>query len=522
MNRDYKKIGKEIALKGFFSEYLPPCFYLNNKILKYIPGKDCDLISPYTFDMSRFNGNDARRMIYIPEICSYLASYDYIRNNNILEELVLFSEKDEHSFSKILNNEDQIRYHEESYYGYITSNKRNWNSSYIDNVCKKIKMASGARKILNLDVSNCYSSFYLHMIPAILLGCDIAQNEYENKNNQLKSENYEKYIKYSELDAIIRKQNLNRTNGLIVGTLYSRIIVEAIFARIDIELEELGYRFVRYVDDYEVFVYGENSKNIITDFSNVLKRYGFSLNSEKTSESEFPYYLVQNFKRAVEDILVFEGSTVGRDALMELFNHFFKLENKGVKGAIRYLIKLIDQGINDIEFDDNELYKSYLVNIMVNNERSLNKACSILINNRDKYKLNKSDIHTIKEILDKYILYGYDLEVIWLVYLLVMTDNSDSLSGQIDNILKSNNDLAKLILYDAGLIDEEKLHNLINYAKSWILLYELYSNNAILEDELIEKLNLQSSESKNFYKKISASNIHFIDLDRRESNLYEK
>ena len=266
----------------------------------------------------------------------------------------------------------------------------------------------------------------------------------------------------------------------------------------------------------------KNSKNIITDFSNVLKRYGFSLNSEKTSESEFPYYLVQNFKRAVEDILVFEGSTVGRDALMELFNHFFKLENKGVKGAIRYLIKLIDQGINDIEFDDNELYKSYLVNIMVNNERSLNKACSILINNRDKYKLNKSDIHTIKEILDKYILYGYDLEVIWLVYLLVMTDNSDSLSGQIDNILKSNNDLAKLILYDAGLIDEEKLHNLINYAKSWILLYELYSNNAILEDELIEKLNLQSSESKNFYKKISASNIHFIDLDRRESNLYEK
>ena len=186
------------------------------------------------------------------------------------------------------------------------------------------------------------------------------------------------------------------------------------------------------------------------------------------------------------------------------------------------MIKLINQGLNDIEFDDNELYKSYLVNIMVNNERSLNKACSILINNRDKYKLNKSDIHTIKEILDKYILYGYDLEVIWLVYLLVMTNNSDSLSGRIDNILKSNNDLAKLILYDAGLIDKEKLHNLINYAKSWILIYELYSNNAISEDELIEKLNLQSSESKNFYKKISASNIHFIDLDRRESNLYEK
>ena len=186
---------------------------------------------------------------------------------------------------------------------------------------------------------------------------------------------------------------------------------------------------------------------------------------------------------------------------MELFNYFLKLEDKGVKGAIRYLIKLIDQGLNDIEFDDDELYKSYLVNIMVNNERSLNKACSILINNRDKYKLNKSDIHTIKEILDKYVLYGYDLEVIWLIYLLVMTGNSDSLSGRIDNILKSNNDLAKLILYDAGMIDEGELHNLRNYAESWILIYELYSHNAILEDELIEKLNLQSSASKKFYKR---------------------
>lgn len=28
MSIDYNELQKEIALEGFFSEYLPPCFYL--------------------------------------------------------------------------------------------------------------------------------------------------------------------------------------------------------------------------------------------------------------------------------------------------------------------------------------------------------------------------------------------------------------------------------------------------------------------------------------------------------------
>ena len=32
MDRDYCKISKDIRNNGFFSEYLPPCFKLNEKI----------------------------------------------------------------------------------------------------------------------------------------------------------------------------------------------------------------------------------------------------------------------------------------------------------------------------------------------------------------------------------------------------------------------------------------------------------------------------------------------------------
>ena len=32
MARNYSEIQKQIALTGFFSEYLPPCFYLNPRV----------------------------------------------------------------------------------------------------------------------------------------------------------------------------------------------------------------------------------------------------------------------------------------------------------------------------------------------------------------------------------------------------------------------------------------------------------------------------------------------------------
>ena len=72
----------------------------------------------------------------------------------------------------------------------------------------------------------------------------------------------------------IRKQNLNRTNGLLVGPLLSKIIVEAILTRIDLELEAVGIHFSRYVDDYEVYLYRHEEKEIISVFEKILKQYG--------------------------------------------------------------------------------------------------------------------------------------------------------------------------------------------------------------------------------------------------------
>lgn len=84
MDKNFKNIYEELKINGFFSEYLPPCFQLDKKMFNYAPPQNCDLIKPYVFNMSRFNLNDSRRNIYIPEIGSYIVLNNHIKQNVIL------------------------------------------------------------------------------------------------------------------------------------------------------------------------------------------------------------------------------------------------------------------------------------------------------------------------------------------------------------------------------------------------------------------------------------------------------
>jgi len=83
--RDYRIIGENIAQTGFFSEYLPPCFQLNIDVFKCPAPANCDVVAPYTFTMSRFNGNDARRIISLPEIGAYIALFAMSRHTKIIQ-----------------------------------------------------------------------------------------------------------------------------------------------------------------------------------------------------------------------------------------------------------------------------------------------------------------------------------------------------------------------------------------------------------------------------------------------------
>lgn len=494
--RNYKKIQKEIIINGFFSEYLPPCFNINASILNLFKynKNDYDLIPPISFTMSKFTKNNARRTIYIPEICSYLNACIYARDNNIIEELVEFSDNDVHSFSKDIGDDDEIIRFDHIY----TDIK---NNKYIENVSKKIILSAGAKKILKLDISNCFSSFYLHMIPAIILGVEEAQKQFYN----LKVKNAsEKYIKYNEFDLKIRRQNLNRTNGLLVGPLLSKIIAEALLSRIDSELDAEGYNFIRYMDDYEIFLYEDNEKEIINKIEIILKRYSFSLNSEKSEIVEFPYYIINNFNNILNNI----SNRIDKEELINIFDYFLKIEKQDIKGAIKYLSKISKFIIEKTEIESIELGISYLLTIMRNDEKALPKVCELFVKRKSELILNKNNIKIIKNFLRLNLNYRNDLEVFWLTYMLLELDQLKDDKKLIEEIIRYGHELSLIILLKYKVLNNDQKIKISEISSSWIALYELFYEDIIDKKFFCSKLNLKKNIG--IYNNFKLNKINFI------------
>lgn len=59
-------------------------------------------------------------------------------------------------------------------------------------------------------------------------------------------------------------------------------------ARIDKELCNAGLNYSRYVDDYEIYIYNDDEKQIVSIVGRILKKYGFTLNYEKQKLLSFP------------------------------------------------------------------------------------------------------------------------------------------------------------------------------------------------------------------------------------------
>lgn len=494
-----------LTTQGFFSEYLPSCFVLERKSLNFIPPKSCDTIEPYCFTMSKYDKNDSRRNIYIPEVGSYLVAQNYMRENDIIKELIEFSQQENFSFSPVINQNGVIYKFEQSYgeYGEEIDETIDLKSDYINNVSNKIIRATGAKKILKLDISNFYFSIYTHVIPAIILGLNTAEEEYKKVCNSENSIS-EIYTKYAELDKVIRQQNRNRTNGLLPGTFSSRLISEALLTRIDKDLKNQNLNFVRYVDDYEFFIYDHNVETVKNKIDSTVRAYGLTINNEKTSIEEFPYYVYKNLNKLFTNLCKDEFDN---ENLMDLFNSFYTLEQNGVKGAIRFLLKSLDN--KPINIRNSKLYKSYLLTILQNNKRSLIKACQIIIDkNRESFEIDENDIIFIKKSLSNNLKQKNDLEVIWLLYLLIEISGINNTDKIIEEICLDNNELAQLILLKRGLLSEDFINIIKNDSKSWILNYELFSENLLSEAEFQRKLNLD--KNLNMYRKFKENDIHFF------------
>ncbi|EKN4008304.1 RNA-directed DNA polymerase, partial [Yersinia enterocolitica] len=155
---------------------------------------------------------------------------------------------------------------------------------------KYIELEKKFNKMWKLDVSTCFDSIYTHTI-----SWAIKNKEYIKSRVQ--------YINQfpQQLDTLMQRSNNNETNGIPIGSEFSRIFSELIFQRIDRNIElkirnkyrykhNRDYVILRYVDDFILFSksneVSEYVFNIITDS---LKEYNLSLNESKIEKYERPF-----------------------------------------------------------------------------------------------------------------------------------------------------------------------------------------------------------------------------------------
>lgn len=514
LTNNIDKITKTFIEEGLFSEYLPPSFSLSKNVnIDYmfngsisLSSKN-DLIEPLSFNMSRFKEEGNRRTIFIPEICSYINAVKLMKEKNLISDLISTSQSNV-SFSPIIQASGELTRHERDYKHNSSSNARDTDDmllTYVPNVLKKLTLAKGAKGILYLDISNFYGSIYTHLIPAIKLGYEYAEEQYKTqKANNRDASITDEYRNYVMLDEAVRNMNGARTNGLLTGTMISQFLAEALLSRIDQELSSLDVKYVRYVDDYEVFIYNETQiEKTKNDITRILKKYFLSINDEKTKYITFPYYVVENLKKIY---LEYTRNKLSDEELMKLFNTFFKMEQEGVKGSTRFLIKSID---SNFEIENKYLFTTYLINTLVNDSRSLVKTCELLITHKSKIIIQKQDIQIIRELLSQHLDRGNDHEVIWLLYLLKHLETKRLPAELARKIIYSRNELAIIILleeYPTTLTNKMK-SECSAQAKSWLLCYQLFYKGYISKIELGIKANIK--QNIDFYATLKRKNFSF-------------
>ena len=100
---------------------------------------------------------------------------------------------------------------------------------------------------------------------------------------------------------------------------------------------------------------------------------------------------------------------------------------------------------------------------------------------------------------------SYDLEVVWLLYVLIETNNIAKDDEIVHSILSSKNDLAKIMILRNKLTTDVK--DILDNASSWILNYELYANDNLDEKDLCNRLSLD--KNIDMYRKLKENELHF-------------
>lgn len=486
---------KQVVEFGFFAEAVPSCFTskkLAEKLWTVLPtikasAADAEksnnkITAP--IELSTFKNDISRRVLSIPNPEAFLRMVKYLSGNWSEVQTVAYSEN---SLSPITYMRS---YREDDLLEEINSeNIREENrvkSDFTEGQKNCIRLAVGYQYRLKVDIANCYPSMYTHSITWAICGKSEAKRLHRLGKKNRKLEPFAKQRAYTmgdSLDAFMRYQKNNETNGIVVGPFTSRIFSEIILSAIDKALLDQGFVFRRYVDDYKFYFRTETeASESVKIIEKVLSEYNLHLNLSKTEIEHFPFEQISNMKRAYDTALEKEG-------IFGVLNAAALFHIAGEKGAYKYALKYIR--FMQLPTESFSLIFPLLINIMLLDPKYGKYVIQFIKKNKKSINMDELKIIVNRE-LKNYLrlqLQQESILFIFMIHELGLTVDAENISL----ILKSENDLAIIIALDMWVnhnkrvIRNKKEAHQINMATKelacdlsteeysgsrWLLLYE--------------------------------------------------
>ncbi|WP_052467097.1 RNA-directed DNA polymerase [Psychroserpens damuponensis] len=361
--------------------------------------------------------------------------------------------------------------------------------------------------IAKADISNCYPSIYSHSISWALVG---------KKEAKLKSKPAFKNEWFNKYDELSRKIKNNETNGILIGPHTSNLISEIVLVAIDLEMENKGYRFTRYIDDYTCYVETYNdAEQFFIDLSIELKKFELSLNHKKSEILTLPFSLAETWLRKLKafhfpEIVTKEGKHVLKIAelrsFLDLTLDLMKSEKEN-SAILSYAIKIISSkylGAHARTFYFKRLHHLILL-------------YPYLLPYVDEYLLQPFNYSKaqIKELLDDILDYSFQKNIPEATsYVLFLALKYDILLDKYytTEILDREDCMAMLLLYLYTLkqgggvrVFKTKAEDLskVEFDKFWLFIYEVLPNTKL----------------KDNFKQMKLDKLSFIDEDFRSKFL---
>jgi len=153
------------------------------------------------------------------------------------------------------------------------------------------RLNSKYKYFIRTDYKACFDSIYSHTF-TWLVGKDSLDTMNFKENSNI----------YSVIDRILQNINARRSNGVVVGPEFSRMIAEILLQSIDVAVYnnlinkkmECGqdYNVYRYVDDIFVFAKSEDlASHIVEEYSEISRKFLLQLNELKVFSSRVPFVL---------------------------------------------------------------------------------------------------------------------------------------------------------------------------------------------------------------------------------------